>query len=58
MKENVPLFKESKPNRTTLNRLATVAEYHNCTKDSVLIKEGERADKVFIVQDGDFIITK
>lgn len=29
-----------------------------CTKDSYLFKEGEPADRVFIVKEGEFIVTK
>lgn len=58
MKQQVPLFIQSRPNRTTLNRLASDFEYLNVTKDCLLIKEGEPAKKVFIVIEGDFIITK
>lgn len=58
MKQQVPLFIQSRPNRTTLNKLASDFEYLNVTKDCVLIKEGELAKKVFIVIEGDFIITK
>lgn len=58
MKQQVPLFIQSRPNRTTLNRLASEFEYLNVTKDCILIKEGEQAKKVFIVIEGDFIITK
>jgi CRP-like cAMP-binding protein len=30
----------------------------SCTKDHYLFKEGEIADKVFIIKNGEFIITK
>lgn len=28
------------------------------TKDNILFKEGDIADKVYIITDGDFIVTK
>lgn len=58
MKHQVPLFREGKPNGTALKKLASAFEYHNCTKDCLLIKEGEPAKYVYIVIEGDFIITK
>ena len=58
MKQQVPLFIQSRPNRTTLNRLASDFEYVTVTKDCLLIKEGDMAKKVFIVIEGDFVISK
>ena len=54
----MPLFIQSRPNRTTLNKLATDFEVLDVTKDCMLIKEGEPAQRVFIVMEGDFMITK
>lgn len=58
MRLQVPLIRLSQPSRTTLNRLAAACEYRDVTKDCLLIKEGEPARKVYIVMEGDFIITK
>jgi hypothetical protein len=41
-----------------MNNLAVDFEQIEVTKDCVLTKEGEPADRVFIVMDGDFMITK
>lgn len=40
MKQHVPLFIQSRPSRTTLNRLAADAEYLTVTKDCKLISQG------------------
>ena len=58
MKQVVPLFIQSRPSRTILNRLATDFEVLDVTKDCVLIKESEPAHRLFIVMEGDFMITK
>lgn len=58
MKQQVPLFIQSRPPRTTLNRLASDFEYLKVTKDCVLTREGDLARKVFIVKEGEFMITK
>ena len=58
LKQQVPLFVQSRPGRAALNRLATDFEYLNVTKDCVLTREGDPARKVFVVIEGDFVITK
>ena len=58
MKQMVPLFIQSKPNRTTLNRLATESEYIVVTKDCMLINQGSLVKNVYIVIEGEFVITK
>ena len=58
LKNRVPLFIESRPNMSTLRKLAYLFETHKCTKDSVIIREGEDSNKVFIIQEGEFIVSK
>ena len=41
-----------------MNNLAFDFKMIEVTKDCVLTKEGEPADRVFIVMEGDFMITK
>ena len=54
--KNIPLF--SKLTRTFLSRLSYYFKPYHCTKDSFLYKEGESSEKVFIIKEGEFIVTK
>jgi len=54
--KNIPLF--SKLTRTFLSRLSYYFKPFNCTKDSFLYREGDVAEKVFIIKEGEFIVTK
>ena len=58
LKNKVPLFIESRPSNTVLRKLALAFETLKCTKDSILIREGDIANKVFIIQEGEFVVTK
>jgi len=58
LKNKVPLFIDSRPNMSTLRKLAYLFETHKCTKDSVIIREGDDSNKVFIIQEGEFIVSK
>ena len=54
--KNIPLF--SKLTRTYLGKLSNHFKFLNVTKDNVLFKEGDIADRVFIIKNGEFIVTK
>ena len=40
LKNKVPLFIDSRPNMSTLRKLAYLFEIQKCTKDSIVIREG------------------
>lgn len=52
----IPLF--SKLTRTYLNKLSDNTKKLKITKDYVLFKEGDTADRVYIVRDGEYVVTK
>jgi hypothetical protein len=43
---------------STLRKLAFLFEINKCTKDSIIIREGDASNKVFIIQEGEFIVSK
>ena len=53
--KDIPLF--SRLTRTYLGKLSRNLKVLNVTKDHVLFKEEQLADKVFIIKKGDFIVT-
>ena len=55
--KNVPLF--SKLTSTYLkNKLADHFVHLRATKDAIIISEGRPADRVYIIKEGEFIVTK
>mgnify|MGYP003893348641 CR=1 FL=1 len=54
--KDIPLF--SRLTRTYLGKLSRNVKLLNVSRDHVLFKEGDLADKVFIIKKGDFIVTK
>lgn len=58
LKNHVSLFKNSRPNPTALRKLAGAFDYYNCTRDCLVIKEGDPASNVYVIIEGDFIVTK
>jgi len=54
--KNIPIF--SKLTRTFLTRLSHFFKPLNCTKDYFLYREGDPADRVFIVKEGEFVVSK
>lgn len=57
MKKEVPLFKSAQPTPTILKKLAGVFTNHECTRNCLLIKEGEPASKVYLIVEGEFQIS-
>ena len=53
---NIPVFQLL--TRTSLGKMTYYFENKNYIKDSILFKEGESADYVYIVKSGEFQITK
>jgi hypothetical protein len=54
--KKIPIF--SKLTRTFLTKLSYSLKPLHVTRDCYLYKEGELADKVFIVKEGEFVVTK
>lgn len=54
--KNIPIF--SLVTRTFLGKLTYYFEYKKCIKGGFLYKEGDPADYVFIVRNGEFQATK
>jgi CRP-like cAMP-binding protein len=54
--KKIPIF--SKLTRTFLTRLSYSLKPLKVTKDHYLYREGEPADKVYIVKEGEFVVTK
>jgi cAMP-dependent protein kinase regulator len=54
--KKIPLFYNL--TRTYLSKLCLKFEFININRDYILFKEGDIADKVFIVKSGEFIVTK
>ena len=54
--KKVPLF--AKLTRTYLGKLTRHFEFWDCSRDCVLFREGDIAEKVYIVKEGKFIVTK
>ena len=54
--KNIPLF--SRLTRTFLSRLSNNFRFIDCTKDHQLFKEGDPADSIYIIKNGQFIVTK
>jgi hypothetical protein len=52
----IPLF--GKLTRTYLGKLSDNTKELKITKDFVLFKEGDTADRVYIVRDGEYVVTK
>ena len=55
-KRTIPLF--SKLTRTYLIKLSDNTNKLKITQDYVLFKEGDTADRVYIVRDGEYVVTK
>ena len=54
--KNIPLF--GKLTRTYLGKLSDNTKEIKITKDFLLFKEGDTADRVYIVRDGEYVVTK
>ena len=54
--KKIPLF--SKLSRTYLGKLSDNTKELKVTKDYVLFREGDIADRVYIVKDGEYVVTK
>jgi len=54
--KNIPLF--SRLTRTYLGKLSKNFVVRTVYKDCVLYKEGDKADSVYIIKEGQFVITK
>jgi CRP-like cAMP-binding protein len=54
--KKIPIF--SKLTRTFLTKLSYSLKPLHVTKDHYLYREGDPADKVFIVKEGEFVVTK
>lgn len=54
--KNIPLF--TKLTRTYLGKLSDNTKEIKITKDFLLFKEGDTADRVYIVRDGEYVVTK
>lgn len=54
--KSIPLF--SKMTRTSLGKLLSNFKNLDVNKDCYLYKEGDPADRVYIVRDGEFVVTK
>ena len=54
--KKIPIF--SKLTRTFLTKLSYSLKPLHVTKDCYLYREGEIADRVFIVKEGEFVVSK
>jgi hypothetical protein len=54
--KKLPLF--NKLTRTYIGKLTDNTKEVKVTKDCVIYKEGDLADKVFIVKEGEFVVSK
>ena len=54
--KKLPLF--NKLTRTYIGKLTDNTKELKVTKDCVIYKEGDSADKVFIVKEGEFVVSK
>ena len=56
LRNNIPIF--NKLTRTYLGKLSDNTKELKITNDFVIFKEGDIADRVYIVKDGEYVVTK